>query len=548
MPRCSPWKQPPSALSLALILLLTVNYFSPFGDLDYTWQVRTGGVILNTGQLRPVETFSYTINGQRPPDFEWLYEVILWTVWNSLGYGGLKLVKLLLVTTPPVLLCWRLQREGVHRYGRALALLTAIPVLALAWNLRPLYGTTIGLLLVWGWLHDHCVGRRPSSVFLPVAMLFWSNLHPGVIVGQALLVGAILWEWLNRWIRLNPSLDQAACWRLTGIGGLGLAATFVSPDPLERLAYPFRPELAHPIMRVFGEMQPLHTFALVPPYATNLVYLVAGLVLVTLVLRFRQYRLWEVALLAGLALLGSIAVRSVQDWLLVMLALGVPHAKELLRCLGARLREARRANRAAGTISHAVCLRLGLAVWRVDRFCKLAFRSPLLRWQWFWPIVAASVFALISLIPPLARRMPIQNASEWPVAAVDWIETQGLGGRFFSPPDYGAYLIWRLGERAQSYVDTRGFFFPPELLEDSHFVPQLYANWEARLERILAQGTDYFLLETTGARGQLWQALAPHIGTPLYRDEHTVLLSTAQVQRGVAQFGRRKFQGAVVGS
>ena len=36
--------------------------------------------------------------------------------------------------------------------------------------------------------------------------------------------------------------------------------------------------------------------------------------------------------------------------------------------------------------------------------------------------------------------MPIQNSSEWPVAALDWIETQGLHGRFFAPPDYGSYV------------------------------------------------------------------------------------------------------------
>ncbi len=531
----SSWKQPPNALSLVLLILLAANYFTPFADLDFAWQIRTGGEILRTGQLRPVEAFSYTIHGRPVPDFEWLYELTLWGLWNTLGYGGLKLLKTVLVAGPLVLLSLRLRREGVRGYGIVVAVCTAIVVLAPVWNLRPLYCTTLGLLLVSGWLHDHCTGRRPLPWGLPLVMLLWANLHPGVITGQGLLAGAIAWEWFNRVVKLNAPLPRTACWRLTVLGSLGLAATFVSPDPLERLLYPFQAGVAHPVQRIFSEMQPLHSFLLVPPYAANLVYVVAGLVLVTLVLRFRQYRLWEVALLAGLAALGSLAFRSVQDWLLLMLALGVPHLKELWRGLGARVRAAQRARTAAHRTAVAWPLRLTLAWWQLDRFCKLVFQSPLLRFQGLWLVAGVGVLASLSLIPPLARRIPIQDAAAWPVAAVDWIETQGLGGRFFSPPDYGSYLIWRLGPRVQSYVDTRGFFFPPELIEDSHYVPQLYANWQERLERILAQGTDYFLLETSGARGQLWRALEPHIGTPLYRDAQAVLLSTAQVRAGVAR-------------
>jgi hypothetical protein len=525
-------------------VLLAANYFIPFADLDYTWQVRTGGQVFLTRQLTPVESFSYTINGRALPDFEWLYEVVLWIVWNAYGYGGLKLLKTVLVATPLVLVSLRLRREGVRPYGIALAVGTAILALSPAWNLRPMACTTIGLLLVSGWLHDHCVGRRPLPWRLPVVMLLWANAHPGVITGQGLLAGAIAWEWLNRWVKLNTPLEKNACWRLTAVGGLGFAATLLCPDPVERLRYTFSPDLAHPVFRIFGEMQPLHSFALTPPFTTNLVYLVAGLVLVTLVLRFRQYRLWEVALLAGVAALGSFAFRSVADWMLVMLAVGVPHLATLLLPLALRVRAAKRAAAVGGEGFLPRPLALADALLQVDRSCKFALHSPLFRFQASWLAAAVGLLAVASLIPPLGRRMPVQNASEWPVAAVDWIQVSGLRGRFFAPPDYGSYLVWRLGERGKSYVDTRGFFFPPELIEDSHYVPQLCPDWQVRMERILGYGTDYFLLETAGARGQLWQALQPHVGPPLYCDEQTVLLSTAQVRQGLAQLTSERLTAA----
>jgi hypothetical protein len=517
------WNEPPNGFSFLLLVLLAINYFAPFADLDFAWQIRTGEQIVLTGQLHPVETFSYTIPGRPIPDFEWLYEVIVWSIWSILGFGGLKLVKTILVATPFLLLGLRLRKEGVRWHGIALTLLLAIFVLSRSWNLRPLFCTTISLLLVSGWLHDHCHGRRPLTWWLPVVMLAWCNLHPGVIMGEALLAGAIGWEWLNRWCRINPPLDRKACFRLTLGGALGLAASWISPQPLERFLYPFRPEVAHPIQRIFAEMQPLYQSLWQPPYATLLAYFIALCVSLTMVLRFRQYRLWEVGLLLALAGLANLAVRSLQDWMFIMLALGVPHLTVLLKEAGKQRRLL------AGAISHRSSVVSPLL--RAERACKRIFNAPLFRFQWYWPAAAVVLLTAVSLVPPLAWRMPIQNRAAWPVRALDWCQEQGIGGRFFGPPDYGSYVGWRLGERGKSYVDTRGFFFPPELVEDSHFVPQLVPGWRSRLQRIFAYGTDYFLLETTGPRGQLWRKMQPYLDQPLYCDDQTVLLSAEQVQR-----------------
>jgi hypothetical protein len=539
-----PWRQLPNGLSVTLVVLLVgAIYLPPSGDLDFSWQIRTGEEIVRTGRLQPPESFSYTIAGRPVPDFEWLYEVILWAVWTGFGFGGLKLLKTLLVAATLVLVGLRLRREGVRWHGIALAGLTVIFALGASWNLRPLYCTTLGLLLVSGWLHDHCTGRRPLSGWLPVAMLLWANLHPGVILGQALLVGAIAWEWLNRWVRLNTLLDRAACWRLTWVGGLGLAATLLSPEPLERLLYPFQPELRHPIMRAFGEMNPLYSLLRYPPMVVMAcsAYLVLGLAAVTVAWRFRHYRLWEVALLVGLAGLANLAIRSLQDCLLVTLALTLPHLAVLLM---EQAKGKRRQVKAAPEVRTAsprfaffllpfsFCLAVLL---RIDRFCKRTFSGRLLRFQWFWPAAAVGLLAAVSLLPPLAKRMPIQNNRNWPVAALDRMDELGLQGRFFSMPDHGSYVTWRLGARAKVYVDTRGFYFPPELLEDSLFIPQLTPDWRARLKRVFAYGTDYFLLETTGPRGQLWHALQPYIEQPLYCDNRAVVLSAEQVRQGLAR-------------
>ena len=83
-----------------------------------------------------------------------------------------------------------------------------------------------------------------------------------------------------------------------------------------------------------------------------------------------------------------------------------------------------------------------------------------MRCQILWPALAFALLAVVSLIPSVARRMPIQNGQEWPVAALDWAERQGLHGRFFAPPDYGSYLTWRLGDRALRLLRALGGLAP----------------------------------------------------------------------------------------
>ncbi len=47
-----PPKYVPNICSLVVVLFLAALYFGVFGDLDWSWQVRTGELIVQTGQLR----------------------------------------------------------------------------------------------------------------------------------------------------------------------------------------------------------------------------------------------------------------------------------------------------------------------------------------------------------------------------------------------------------------------------------------------------------------------------------------------------------------
>jgi hypothetical protein len=489
----------PNALTILVFVLMGAAYLAPFGDLDYTWHVRTGGEIIARGQLRPPDTLSYTITDQPVPDFEWLYEVILWEVWSHFGIGGLQFLKVVCIAAPLWLLVLRLRREDIAWPAITAALLAAIVVLSPGWNLRPMTCSTVGLMLLAGALHDHCTGKQRLPFWLPLLMAVWGNLHPAVIQGQALLAGAIGWELINQRLKLNAPLSVPDCRRLVGIGGFALAATFIGPNPIERLLYPLNPALRHPIMRAFVEMQPLPALIDRIPLSIVTAYVVALLVGWSCIIHFRRYRLWEIAFLLTLTVLANTAARSLQDWLLNMIALGMPQVTRLL---------------SARPYFHIL-------------------DNPWLRCQPRWLLGGFTTLFLLSLFPSITSRLPFREIPEWPAAGVNWIEAHDLHGRFFAYPDYGSYLTWRLDGRVRTYVDTRGFYFPPQILEDSYLLPEMQPDWRERLARVFSFGTDYFFLETSGPRGAFWHYLHERCDTPVYIDDQCVLLTAEQVRKAV---------------
>jgi hypothetical protein len=490
----------PNLFTILVFGLLFAEYLTACSDLDYTWHVRTGRQIAAAGKLRVPDEFSYTIAGTPVPDFEWLYELVLWEVWSHVGQPGLQFLKILCSIAPLWALDFRLRRAGAGWPVRAAAIMVAAFVVSGAWNLRPLACTTVALLLLAGFLHEQCTEQKPLPVWLPVLMVAWANVHPGIIMGQALLVGCIGWETLNYWLKINPPLSSWALRRLALVGSLSAAATFLSPDPLERLAYPFLPTLRDPVMRGFTEM--CSPWALWPRFPVRISVAAASLILAgwTICKNWRSYRVWELAYLLTLAFLAANAIRSLADCLLNALAFSAP--------------------RWSARLVNKIEILLG---------------APWLRVQKGWLLAGLAALLLLSCCPPVTNRLPWREMPDWPAKGATWIEQQGLGGNFFASPNYGAYLGWRLDGRARTYVDTRGFFFPPDLIRDSYLVPEMAADWRERLRKIEASGTDYFFLEVSGPRGKLWEYIEDHVSDPLYLDDQCVLLTTQQVHDAVSR-------------
>ncbi|HLW65309.1 MAG TPA: hypothetical protein VKS79_08320, partial [Gemmataceae bacterium] len=492
-----------------------------------------------TGQIGQPDTFSYTIAGKELPDHEWLYEVLLALVWKGAGDGGLKFVRVCLYIAPLLILARQLRQRGVPDYSAGCFLLLAGFTLFWFERLRPLVCTTICLQLVSGWLYDQSRGRRPLDWKLPVTTLLWGNLHPAVIMGQFLIGGAIILELARYWCGWKdadervPRKPGTTIENLTLWGMIALAASMICPAPINRFLYPFSPELRHPIQRMFVEIMPTWQFLWHNRgMQTALAWMVVVLAIIFTALMLRRYwhfRAWEWALYICLLGLAVTAVRAIGDWLLVSMALIVPQ-------LGRWLRETVQSRQRGPFFPVLV---------QLDRQMKSVGSGALFRPQWQWPVLSMTVLLLLALVVP-PHLLPNRQYEETPRATVDWIQGDPLPSsppwKIFTGSNEGSYLNWRLDGRARVYTDTRGFYYPGELLEDSFYLPREEAEYNVRLQRVLAYGTQYFLLPMDDADGvefQFWKSLKPYCSTPLYMDDltgpgpHYVLLTRAQVIEGV---------------
>lgn len=177
--------------SCGLIVLVTLR---PIIDPDFWWHLKTGEVMLQGKALLTSDPFAYTSQLFETSREQfilrgyWLWQVSYALVWGWLGYYGVALLSGLLLVTVALSIWKRMQAAGASPCLACLAVAVALFVLSRFYLLeRPQVISFLFGSLLMGLLESARRGGRLSLLLFPL-MVVWANCHPGVIVGDILLV------------------------------------------------------------------------------------------------------------------------------------------------------------------------------------------------------------------------------------------------------------------------------------------------------------------------------------------------------------------------
>jgi hypothetical protein len=99
-----------------------------------------------------------------------------------------------------------------------------------------------------------------------------------------------------------------------------------------------------------------------------------------------------------------------------------------------------------------------------------------------WPIALVVLTCWIAAHDGKQGRKPLMDAhfdaKRFPVAAVSYLETQGVAGPLVSPDYWGGYLIYRLYPRVRMVVDDRHDFYGEEFLKSYLKMVHVEPGWE----------------------------------------------------------------------
>ncbi len=240
-------------LCLAGIIALSfLISFHTLIDTDIFWHLKTGQIIFETHRVPDQDIYSFTIAGKEWIDPQWIFQLIIYLLYQKAGYAGMILFGSLLtgLTWILILVPGFNPRKyfGVILFG-IIALLTVSIRLKLRPEILTFFYAALEILLI-----DRIRrGKKIAVALMPALLLLWVNSE-GLWPIYFVILSAFLLEELllipDWWLRRNsPRADRGK-----SAFGLGLALaisiplTLVNPSGFRGAIFPwilFR-EIAHP--------------------------------------------------------------------------------------------------------------------------------------------------------------------------------------------------------------------------------------------------------------------------------------------------------------
>ena len=418
---------------ITLFFLLLIGYFIAWPiemtDTDLWYHLSGGRYFWQHGTIARDAFFSYITPPKSWYNYYWLFQIIVYKIFQWTDYYGLIALRCLLYFLATLLICLSFVRRIKNRtellLGLFLFVACASVILGRELAVRP-HLFSYFFIVVFLFILEF---RRDKIWLLPLLGIFWSNVHGIEYPVMFLIVFAYLAEIYWRQFRKIPTghtVGKKEKWLLIAV----FYTIFITPGVIELVQTPFNVSFQN------AAYQHLYVSELVP-------------------VPFQNFFIFTPVSVPGL-------IFSLQN-LIVLLA-----AAFLL--IGLWKRKLR--------ISHAIlCIGAFLLLTKHVRFnCEFMLLSiPLLRhgahlttkrFQFPCKVVNLALPVVVVLMPLLIFHSTMGNRpaypfsqSNLPTGVVRFLNQYAPGGKILNEANTGGYLPWALSQQFKIYMDMQMTIF-----------------------------------------------------------------------------------------
>jgi tetratricopeptide (TPR) repeat protein len=415
-------------------------------SFDIWWHLKTGEWIWHHKAVPYVDPFSYTFQGAEWIDFEWLFQAVIYPIYQLGGFGGLiifKIVVVLLTFVVLYLICREV--DGGRRWLSVTLLFIALLVARGRFMVRPdiiflLFLALYSYLLI---LHrgEKITTSQLIVLLLPTQVL-WVNFHGSFLIG-IFLVGAFA---LGRFVPfalshhrdLKPVFQDRKLRSLLIVCLLLCVVSLLNPHTYQALLFPLKTAGSEEALSGIAEWAPVDIRGL-------------GLFII-------DYTVWFRALfLLGVFsfLISRKNLTRVEN--VVVFALFSYMAFKHIRF--------------AGTFA--------IATVPIIAYNFSQFKWQLHGWRWmrFFPLVVIIAFC-VNEMGTLMRieKLGLGVWTSYPQTTVHFLKEHEVRGRIFNAYGFGGYIIWYLWPDIPVFIDGR----TPTIYDQDFF--WLYGSMERKQE------------------------------------------------------------------
>lgn len=445
----------PKVLSLGCLIAILSVAVSEVHSFDVFWQLQSGKYIWQTKSIIHTDLFTLAYDAPRV-EHTWVHSLILFAIYSMVGYSGISVLK------------------GVLIAGAYLALLIGARIRSSSW-LAILLVTPVFLKTSHGWL------ERPQIwTFLMFALFvlilerfqnkqdwhilwlvpltaLWANLHAGSVLAAAIFAAYVV------------GAAGKAIWKkdfkTSGFKQLGVAvalsflAANITPYPnhfvkvllaVSKLGGSTSPmtgeagtSASAPITQALNMDWTVTTFQAQPEF-----YYAMGISALILLLGWKRFRLSDLCLMVGLALMGMKLIRHIPFFYMGMIAILPAYLDSASKLVQ---------NRFPKLAQQAfVIITCCLAIW--------------LFWHWGRPLY-------------LTYGTFTTGLREWhyPIEATEFVKEHKLPANIYNTYDWGGYMAWQLYPDYLMFWDGRQN--SKEMFKLGWQVMAGHQGWDSILER-----------------------------------------------------------------